>query len=237
MQFFGLQIGDLTMLCERAQELFSDYHEGAVKPAMLVPLESHLDECAECKTKLDGIRDIWNLLDSAPLVEPPPGFRAAVWARIDAIEAEKARKKRPQFAFDWRSLFRPATLGWAAAVLAVLMLAPVVVPGARTVAGAWFPWSLIYHGPARTQVTLSQPQMTIENGQKWVELQVSNTGTSAARVEVRVEGSSSSPVLVEAPAGTSKWYRVGPAPQGTAHVRAMWQEGDGLRSEDYTVVQ
>jgi hypothetical protein len=82
------------MLCERAQELFSDYHEGSVKPAMLVPFESHLHECADCRTRLDGVRDVWEMLDSAPYVEPPVGFHAAVWARIDAMEAEKARNRR-----------------------------------------------------------------------------------------------------------------------------------------------
>lgn len=227
------------MLCERAQELFSEYHEGAVKPAMRVPLESHLGECAACRTRLEGMRDIWKMLDGAPLVEPPPDFRATVWARIDAAEAEKARKKQPAFAFDWRSLFRPATLGWATAALAVLLLAPTVIPGARSVAGLWFPWSLFYQAPAasRAHVTIGQPQVTIQDNKKWIDLQVSNTGSAAAKVEVKVDGSASAPIVIEASPGTNKWYHVAPADNTLTRLEATWSENGQARSQELMVTQ
>lgn len=223
------------MLCERAQELFSDYHEGAVKPAMLVPLESHLDECADCRTQMEGMRSVWTMLDNAPVIDPPHGFRAAVWAKIDAAEAEKSLTKRPAFAFDWRSLFRPATLGWAAAALVVLMLAPVVIPGAHSVARMWFPWSLFYGEPAKSHVILSQPQVNVKDGRKWVDVQVSNTGSASARLEVKIDGATSAPVVIDAPAGSNQWYHVAPAPAGTAHIQATWQEGGTAMSQEYTV--
>ena len=224
------------MLCERAQELFSEYHEGAVQGAMLVPLESHLDECENCRADLMGMREVWQILDSAPIVEPPVGFRAAVWARIDAAEAEKARVKKPVFAFDWRSIFRPATMGWAAAALALLLLAPVVIPGARSVAGLWFPWSLLY-GSHEAQITLSQPRVTMKDGQKWVDLQVKNTGRSATRVEIQVSGSAAAPVTIDAPAGSSEWYHIAPATSSTSELKATWQENGTSSSESLTIPQ
>ena len=175
------------------------------------------------------------MLDSAPLVEPPAGFRAAVWARIDAAEAERARQKRPRFAFDWRSLFRPATLGWAAAVLAVILLAPVVIPGAHTTARLWFPWSLFYRAPVASHVMLGQPQVVDDHGNKWIDVQVTNTGESAARLEVSVDSTSSAQIVIDAPAGSSRWYHVAPAPIGTAQLRATWQEGGRAVSHDFTV--
>jgi hypothetical protein len=222
------------MLCERAQELFSDYYEGAVKPAMLVPLEGHLDECEDCRDRLHGMRDLWTLLDTAPHVEPPPGFRAAVWARIDAMEADKARQRKPAIAFDWRSLFRPATLGWAAAALALIVLAPVVIPGGHTVA-RMFPWSLFMSAPPASQITLGQPQVTIRDGRKWVDLEVRNGSGSAQQIEVQVEGSTSAPVTIDAPAGSKSTYHIAPASGSSVNLHAKWQENGSIRSEDLSL--
>jgi hypothetical protein len=223
------------MLCERAQELFSEYHEGAIKAAMQVPLESHLEECVNCRTSLAGLREVWTMLDGAPVVEPPANFRAVVWARIDALEAEKARNRKPLFAIQWSSLFRPANLGWAAAALAILMLAPVVIPGPHSVARMWFPWNLFYSAPA-SKVTIGMPLVTIDEGRKWVDVQVTNNGTSAARIEVKVDGTAASPVVIEAPAGSSSRYHVAPA-EGATRVQATWREDGSSRSQELPVAQ
>jgi hypothetical protein len=223
------------MLCERAQELFSDYHEGAVKTAMKVPFEGHLEQCSECRMRLDGMREIWTMLDRAPIVEPPPDFRAAVWARIDAMEAEKARRKQPVIRFDWRTLFRPATLGWAAAALVIVMLAPVVIPGTRSTASLWFPWSMVYSRSA-PGVSVGEPQITTKDGQRWIDLRVSNSGTAPSHVEFRVPGSSG-PVAIDAQPGTDQVYRLGPAPEGASQLKATRQEGSEPNSSRYTISQ
>jgi hypothetical protein len=225
------------MLCERAQELFSDYYEGAVKPAMLVPLEGHIDECEDCRGKLHGMRDVWIILDTAPHVAPPKDFRATVWSRIDAMEAQKAQTRRPSFAFDWRSLFRPATLGWAAAVLALIILAPVVIPGGHTVARMWFPWNVFMSAPPASQVSLGQPQVTIKDGEKWVDLEVKNSSTSSKQIEVKLEGSTAGTVVIEAPAGSKATYHIAPSPGNSIRLQAQWQENGAQMSESRSTGQ
>src|SRR5437016_3673479 len=121
------------MRCERAQELFSEYCEGTVQRALKVPLESHLGACGQCRDEVSGLRRVWKLLDDAPLMSPPEGFRAAVWQRIDAQQA--ARNTRPRFSFDWRSFFTRPALAWGAAIVLLVLFSRFVVPGSYSPAG------------------------------------------------------------------------------------------------------
>lgn len=142
------------MRCERAQELFSDYCDTTLQPALLVPLESHLEDCADCRAQLAALKQVWQTLDRAPVVAPPAHFRALVWERIDAAERARQQAARPRFSFDWRILFTRPALAWGAALLLVIVLAGVVVPGRYTAARMLFPWNLIYRSEAPTwQVT------------------------------------------------------------------------------------
>jgi hypothetical protein len=71
------------MQCERAEELFSDYIEGALDPAMRQVFEQHLSVCASCNIDVEQLRAVFGLLDEGlPEVATPPGFRAAVLNKI-----------------------------------------------------------------------------------------------------------------------------------------------------------
>ena len=77
------------MKCERAEELISEYIEGALDPAMSQVFEQHLVACASCRNEVEELRSVFALLDSGlPDVEPPPGFRAAV---LNAIREQPAQ--------------------------------------------------------------------------------------------------------------------------------------------------
>lgn len=117
------------MRCEKAQDLFSDYCEGNVQRALLVPLEDHLIHCTSCRGQVDELYDTWSMLDSAIVVEPPANFHASVWQRIDEHEQEMARRGSRWFdMFRIKVVPRPA-LAWAASLMIVLALAGVSVPG------------------------------------------------------------------------------------------------------------
>src|SRR5688572_31789011 len=118
------------MRCESAQELFSEYCDGGIQEALRVPLESHLSTCDRCNDEIESLRHVWKVLDAAPLVEPPAGFRAAVWQRIDAQETAKAGLTWAQRIFpDWKAAFGRRPLAWAVAAGLLLVVASVVVPG------------------------------------------------------------------------------------------------------------
>ena len=107
------------MQCQNAQEQFSDYLTDTLDRAHSVSLENHLATCAACKEEVTALRGVWSALDTLPSVEPPQFFHENIMSRI-AQEAEAAAQPK---GFDWRVLFRPRTLGIAAAAAALIMVA------------------------------------------------------------------------------------------------------------------
>jgi hypothetical protein len=99
-----------------------------------VPLESHLQECGRCREDVTSLRELWKMLDDAPTIEPPAGFRAQVLSRIES-SAGSGKSLGRRIAFDWRSLISRRSLVWIGAAAALLVLVPVVVPGRYT--SAW----------------------------------------------------------------------------------------------------
>ncbi|HXG24144.1 MAG TPA: zf-HC2 domain-containing protein, partial [Chthonomonadales bacterium] len=170
------------MLCERAEELYSDYIDGTIQKSLVVPLESHLKECANCRTQVEELRRVWKVLDVAPVVEPPADFRKEVWRRIDA--AAQVRQPRPRL--HWRALFTRPVLGWAAAALLLVVLAGVVVPGKYK--SAWMLWPSSWFSSrekAAWNITVGQPQMVEINGQPHLQLPL--TSQMREPVDVLVE--------------------------------------------------
>src|SRR5262245_35748202 len=117
------------MRCEKAQELFSDYCEGALQPALTHALESHLGECDRCRAEVDGLSIVWETLDSAEIVEPPANFRELVWEKIDSQGKRAALPRLERSGFSVRSLFTKRALAWAGVAVIILMLMPFVVQG------------------------------------------------------------------------------------------------------------
>ncbi len=74
------------------------------------------------------------MLDEAPIVEPPAGFRAHVLSRAETSRgSDKSFTRR--FKFDWRSLVSRRAIAWVGAAAILLVLVPFVVPGRYT--SAW----------------------------------------------------------------------------------------------------
>lgn len=184
------------MRCEKALELLSDYCEGTLQTALSVPLESHLKECAECRAQAEGLREVYASFESLPEVEPPARFRLMVWERIDA--AERAQKETPGRApFNWRALFTPRSLGWATAVLVLIVLTSVVIPGRYTAARMVFPWSLFYGAPQISRdapqtwsVTAGEPRIEIYEGRRMLVVPLTTDAPQEISVEVGPDGAS-----------------------------------------------
>jgi len=78
------------MKLERAQELYSEYKEGILSPAMKLALEQHFEADQEAKHDYDDFARVFDLLAMAEVdeVEVPHGFRAKVMERA-ALESAK----------------------------------------------------------------------------------------------------------------------------------------------------
>jgi hypothetical protein len=212
------------MLCERAQELFSDYYEGSIQAALTIPLEDHLGACGSCRDEFDGLKRIWPVLDAAPVIEPPADFRALVWQRIDAAEAERATVRKPLFRFDWQALFPKPALGWAAALLVVIALSGVAVKGNFTPAWIGSIWS---SKPAPSPSIGSARTFEVD-GNEVMKVYVQNPASYAIRVNVEVTAGSMDglqPSFV-VPAGATGWFPVGtlkPGDSTPTRINTSWR--------------
>lgn len=79
-------------------------------------VERHLGACTECRTRLDELRAVMEVLGEWPAVEASAGFTAAVRARLEAEAQPAARVPMHR---DWRWVYAGG-LGVAAVVLLVV---------------------------------------------------------------------------------------------------------------------
>jgi len=107
---------------ERAQELYSEYREGTLSPAMKLALEQHFEADPEAKQEYDDFARVYDLLALTQVeeVEVPHGFRAGI---MDRVAAEST--KRPERVGFWDFLRRPRQLQAAIGVCAVVAVAVV----------------------------------------------------------------------------------------------------------------
>jgi len=84
------------MKLERGQELYSEYRDGTLSPAMKLALEQHLQSDAAAKLDFDEFDGAMKILEAATFeeLEAPHGFRASVMERVAAAHA--AREEAPQ---------------------------------------------------------------------------------------------------------------------------------------------
>lgn len=135
------------MQCENAQELFSDYVAGEMDRALTVSLENHLNACAQCREKVAGLRSVWKTLNEMPVIEPPVLLHANIMERLDAERAKEIESPR-RAVWDWRSLFRPRTLAFAATAVIVLLAGTEVFQAQRAELGPLGAILRILHPPA-----------------------------------------------------------------------------------------
>jgi len=84
------------MKLERGQELYSEYRDGTLSPAMKLALEQHLQADPGARTDFEEFDSAMKILEGATFeeVEAPHGFRASVMERVAAAHA--AREEAPQ---------------------------------------------------------------------------------------------------------------------------------------------
>src|SRR6478736_4525222 len=124
------------MQCDHAQELFSDYVTGEIDRALTVSIENHLSACKDCRDTVEDLKQAWAMLDQMPVVEPPPQFHATLMSRLAEEQAQaEVTAVRPAAGWDWRALFRPRTLAFAATILILLMASAEVVQTQRAALG------------------------------------------------------------------------------------------------------
>ena len=131
--------------CEEFRELASDFVDERLEGDDLLRLEEHFEACEGCRRFEAGLRRLRQLLRAGaavqPLRRPPPGFAAALTARL-AREAAPAAIPFPPRARPARLRAR-ALAGLAAAAAAALFFAwswqrllPREEPAQRVAAGS-----------------------------------------------------------------------------------------------------
>lgn len=130
------------MQCQQANELFSNYIERTLDPALTVSVDNHLVACAACREEVEGLRMLWTELVRMPVIETPGGLHAGIMSALDAQIADTAREttvsRVPSFNWDLRHLFRPRTLAYAA-VLIVFILGGMKMLGTSAMLGGPLP--------------------------------------------------------------------------------------------------
>jgi anti-sigma factor RsiW len=70
------------MDCAKIQEQLVAYLDGELDPQEKAGCESHLAGCPLCLKEKETLERTWQLLESAPSIEPSPAFRARFWERV-----------------------------------------------------------------------------------------------------------------------------------------------------------
>ncbi|OGD31181.1 MAG: hypothetical protein A2V45_15295 [Candidatus Aminicenantes bacterium RBG_19FT_COMBO_58_17] len=108
------------MKCAAAQELISDYVDGALGPDREGELKAHLESCRDCRELAYDFASIVRGAKDLASLEPSP----AVWPRVAAAMRE-ALREAPAAAREKRSwlgaFWSPAVLRYAAAAALVLV--------------------------------------------------------------------------------------------------------------------
>ena len=111
------------MNCERAQEWYSDYVEGALPAPARAALDRHLAGCAECRRAMEAFRATWEGLDAVPPVEPPPDLAWRVLHQIRQRRLEQlAAQRRPRSWWERIAAWRPLPVAMATALATLLIV-------------------------------------------------------------------------------------------------------------------
>jgi anti-sigma factor RsiW len=114
----------------------------------------HLASCTSCRSELDELRNVLDLLPHA-LEAPAPSAasREKLLTRLNATQPAAAPPDAPQPAATQRTT-EPRYRAWAGALAAALALA--------LIGDAWFAWKLQRHEPAPVAFVHAQPPATHE---------------------------------------------------------------------------
>ena len=118
------------MKMERAQELYSDYAEGTLTPALRQALEQHFEADPAARADYAEFSVVYSLLEqpAGEEVEAPSGFRAKIMERATAQQEQKVAATSRSSWLGW--LVPPArqrATGGALAALAVAVIGGVLL--------------------------------------------------------------------------------------------------------------
>ena len=103
------------MSCSRMEKQILPYVDGRLKPTEIRDVETHLQSCVACRTRVNEFRAVSGLLDELPQIEPSGAFDARVRARVAAEPVKQS----------WWSVFMPSPR--AAFAASFLLLASIWV--------------------------------------------------------------------------------------------------------------
>jgi anti-sigma factor RsiW len=95
------------MRCELVAQDMISVLDGRASAGQRQKLNAHAKECAACRERLEGFRDVWSALEDVPVSEPTLGFDARLRRQI-------AAEPRQRF---WDSLMPAPRLAFAMAGL------------------------------------------------------------------------------------------------------------------------
>ena len=101
------------MSCEKMEGKILGYLDGRLKAGEVRDVESHLEDCAACRVRVNEFRAVSGLLDELPMIEPSPAFDARVRARVAA---------EPVKSSWWAWLTPSPRVAFAASALVVAMV-------------------------------------------------------------------------------------------------------------------
>jgi hypothetical protein len=127
---------------DRARELYSDYAEETLSPALRLALDQHFQADAEARAEYADFARVYALLEAAEAeeVEVPHGFRASILEKVSAEHARREVAAPSNTVFSLGGLFRApgrrrATGGVLAALAACVLVGVVVAPRYMTGTG------------------------------------------------------------------------------------------------------
>jgi hypothetical protein len=96
----------MVVNCERVWQEISNYLEGDVDENLRTAMDAHFAECNECKSVLEGTRNVVQLYGDERMIDVPLGFSYRLQRRLE----ESAQPSRRSF------------LGWMVAATAAAMV-------------------------------------------------------------------------------------------------------------------
>lgn len=103
------------MNCDKAQELFSEYHEGALAEGLRLKLKGHFDNCASCAADFESFQRAYGAFSSFGPTPVPDDLGEIVARRLDRVDFE--RKHTSSKPFGWIRI--GAIAGAAAAAVGI----------------------------------------------------------------------------------------------------------------------
>src|SRR5262249_12378643 len=108
----------VRMDCRRVEELLSDHHEGVLAPDVRAEVDTHLEECPDCKALLEALSNVVDALRSFPVLEPSSDLADRV-AKAALTRPRLTARPRPRHVPSW---LQAAAAGFALVAAGAFLL-------------------------------------------------------------------------------------------------------------------